>query len=284
MNGLLVVDKPAGMTSHDVVAIARRALGVRRIGHAGTLDPSATGVLLLGIGKAARLLRFLEQHDKEYRARVVFGASTTTQDADGDLVEERDASNLMEAMVREAITRFVGIIEQVPPMVSAVKVGGEPLYRKAWRGEVVEREPRHVRIDEIELSSFESGKRAVAGVRVRCSKGTYVRTLAADLGDVLGTGAHLEALRRTRVGPFDETVAIPLERISADHVRPMEDAVSGYPRRSVDETAAKALIQGKKLPAARIEGPYAVFGPGGLVAMAEDRGEETRSLCVVTEG
>ena len=281
MNGFLVVDKPSGMTSHDVIARCRRALGIRRIGHAGTLDPAATGVLIIGVGSGARLLRFVESAEKEYIGGVVFGATTTTCDAEGDVVAEHDASQLDRRAVERALEPFRGEIDQVPPMVSAIKVGGEALYVKARRGEVIERAPRRITIHHLSLEDFTPGERARATLRVVCSKGTYIRSLATDLGDALGCGAHLGSLRRTRVGPFGLDVAIALDAVVPDAVRPMGDAVAGYPRRSVDTDQARALCQGKSLPAAGIDGPYAVWDPQGLVAMAEDRGEEARSLCVV---
>jgi len=284
MDGVLVIDKPAGMTSHDVVARCRRALGERRIGHAGTLDPSATGVLVIGVGRATRLLRFVETGEKEYRTTAVIGVTTTTLDADGDVTSRADASGVTERGLLDVIPRFIGDVEQIPPMVSAIKVGGEPLYRKARRGEEVERPSRAVRIDEIVVESFDAGAEARATLRIRCSRGTYVRSLVADIGDALGVGAHVAALRRLRVGAFVETGALGLDDLRAESLRPMEEAVSGYPRRSVGPDDARALIQGKVLPAAGIEGPYAVVGPQGLIAMAEDRGEETRSLCVLTQG
>ena len=284
MNGLLVIDKPAGMTSHDVVAACRRVLGERRIGHAGTLDPPATGVLVVGVGRATRLLRFVEDSEKEYRTDALFGATTTTLDAEGDVTTETDASGLTEDGVRRGLPSFVGDIDQIPPMVSAVKVGGEPLYRKARRGEDVTRAPRRVRVDQLELEAFEPGARARATLRIRCSRGTYVRSLVADLGDAVGTGAHVATLRRLRVGPFSEQTSIPLTAVSLSALRPMDEAVAGYPRRSVDEEGARALIHGKPLAAGGIDGVYAVYGPDGLLAMVEDRGEEARSLCVLTQG
>jgi tRNA pseudouridine55 synthase len=284
MDGLLVIDKPAGMTSHDVVARCRRVLGERRVGHGGTLDPSATGVLIVGVGRATRLLRFVEAAEKEYRTGAVFGVTTSTLDADGQVTGTRDAAALTEEDVRTVLPRFVGDIEQVPPMVSAIKVGGEALYRKARRGEEVERPSRKVRIDELVLESFLSGEHPRATLRMRCSRGTYVRSLVADLGEALETGAHVAALRRLRVGVFRVEEAIQIDAIVNDVLRPMEEAIAGYPRRSVDADGARALIHGKVLPRAGIEGAYAVFGPQGLIAMAEDRGEETRSLCVLTQG
>lgn len=281
MNGFLVLDKPSGMTSHDCVARVRRALGERKVGHAGTLDPPATGVLLIGIGRAARLLRFLEVHDKEYVATARFGVTTTTQDATGEVVTERDASGVTTEALQQALGSFIGEIKQVPPMVSAVKVGGERLYKAARRGEVVERAARAVTVHALEVVSLR-GEEAV--MRVVCSKGTYVRTLAADIGDVLGVGAHLTALRRTRIGPFGQDQAIRLDDVSIERVRPMEDALAGYPRVTVDDGAARSLIEGKPLAAAGIDGPYGVFGSRGLVAVCEDRGGESRSLCVLTTG
>lgn len=284
VNGLLVIDKPAGMTSHDVVAACRRVLGERRVGHAGTLDPAATGVLVVGVGRATRLLRFVEDSEKEYRTEATFGVSTTTLDAEGDVTAEADASALTEERVRSAMPAFVGDIDQIPPMVSAVKVGGEPLYRKARRGEVIARAPRSVRVEQLELEAFAPGTRARATLRIRCSRGTYVRSLVADLGDAVGTGGHVTTLRRLRVGSFSEQTAISLAEVSAQALRPMDDAVAGYPRRSVDEEGARALVHGKPLAAGGIDGIYAVYGPNGLLAMAEDRGEEARSLCVLTQG
>jgi tRNA pseudouridine55 synthase len=284
MNGLLVIDKPAGMTSHDVVAACRRVLAERRVGHAGTLDPPATGVLVVGVGRATRLLRFVEDTEKEYRTDALFGVTTTTLDAEGDVIAEADASAMTEEHVRAVLPAFIGEIDQVPPMVSAIKVGGEPLYRKARRGEEVERAPRRVRVEVLELESFTPGPRARATLRVRCSRGTYVRSLVADIGEAVGTGAHVATLRRLRVGPFGEETAIPLAGVSADALRPMDEAVAGYPRRSVDEDGARALVHGKPLAAGGIDGVYAVYGPEGLLAMVEDRGEEARSLCVLTQG
>ena len=284
MNGFLVVDKPAGITSHDVIDRCRRALGVRRIGHAGTLDPMATGVLAVGVGRATRLLRFVESDEKEYVAGVMFGIETTTLDATGEPVGDRDASKLSEQEVLDVSKTFIGEIEQVPPMVSAIKVGGERLYAKARRGEIVERAPRAVTIHALDVVSFEPGHHPRAALRVVCSKGTYVRAIAADIGTALGTGAHLTSLRRSRVGSLDLSAAVTIDAVEPAALRPMEDAVARYPRHTVDEGGARALVQGKRIPAAGIDGPYAVWGPNGLIAMAEDRGEDARSLCVIADG
>jgi tRNA pseudouridine55 synthase len=281
VDGILVVDKPAGMTSHDVVALARRRLRERRVGHAGTLDPPATGVLVLGVGRATRLLRFVEAHDKTYEAEVVLGLATSTQDATGEPLEEADASRLTAGDLEAALAALTGEIEQVPPMVSAIKVGGERLYRKARRGEEVERPRRRVRVHEIALLAFSPGRRARARIRVRCSPGTYVRTIAHDLGAALGVGGHVAALRRLRVGPFLLEGAVPPERISPEALRPMLAALEGYPVREVSETEARAVAAGRPLPALGVAGPHAIVGPTGLVAVAEDRDGFARPLCVL---
>jgi len=281
VDGILVVDKPAGMTSHDAVSIARRVLDQRRIGHAGTLDPDATGVLLLGVGRATRLMRFIEVYDKEYVAEVVFGAETTTQDASGEVVAESDASGLDVEAVERATAAFVGEIEQIPPMMSAVKVGGERLYRKARRGEEVERSARRVTIHELAVEAFTPGPRARATLRVRCSRGTYVRTLAHDLGRALGVGGHVAMLRRVRIGPFHEAMAVDPREITPDALVAMVDALAAYPRRDVSADEALALVHGKSLTPFGTEGAYAVVGPDGLVGMAEDRGSKSCAICVL---
>ncbi len=278
MNGLLVVDKPAGMTSHDVVARCRRVLGERKIGHAGTLDPGATGILVLGIGRATRLLQFLEAHDKTYRATVVLGVETSTLDADGEVVATADASAVTAADLQAVLPEFRGAIQQIPPMVSAIKVGGEALYKKARRGEEVERAPRPVTIHELEMESFEP-----LTLRVRCSKGTYIRTLVADIGRALGVGAHVGTLRRLASGPHGEADATPLDRVTAESVRPMDQAVAGLPRRDVPAPTARAFAQGKRIGAAGIVGSYAVFGPDGLLGVAQDTDDGARSICVLVD-
>lgn len=276
-----MVDKPAGMTSHDVVSIVRKKLGEKRVGHAGTLDPDATGVLVLGLGRATRLMRFIEIHEKEYVADVILGEETSTQDASGEVLATADAGALTRADVERAVAAFVGEIEQVPPMVSAVKVGGERLYKKARRGEEVERAPRRVVVHEIAVDDFTPGSRARARLRVRASRGTYIRTLAHDIGRALGFGGHVATLRRARVGAFGEPTAVPLDGISPDVVLPIAHAVAGYPSHQVGEQEARAIVHGKSLPAFGVQGPYAVFGPDGLISMSEDRGEESRPICVV---
>lgn len=297
IDGVLVVDKPAGMTSHDVVGLVRRlvreATGLPRkqvkVGHAGTLDPSATGVLLVCIGKATRLVPYLQASTKTYDAEMVLGETTTTLDADGEVIERRDASDVTETDVCDALKRFVGDIEQVPPMVSAVRVGGERLYEKARRGETVERTPRPVTVHDLVLEDFTPGARARAAFLVTCSRGTYVRTLAADIGERLAVGAHLSSLRRLGSGRFDIGGAVKLDVIerlagtgSLDELLlSMAEAVADYPERKLDAGEAEALRHGKALAATGAPGPVAaVDGSGALVAMIEDRDGAARPLAV----
>ncbi len=213
VDGFLIVDKPAGMTSHDVVDEIRRMAGTRKVGHAGTLDPMATGVLIVAIGRATRLIRFLGDLPKTYRARIAFGIATDTLDAEGEEVA-RVSMHFDEDQLTRALEKFTGTIEQVPPMVSAVKVGGRRLYELAREGEEVERPHRTVTIDELTLEEFVGGELPQATIRVMCSGGTYIRTLADDLGRVLGGYGHISFLRRLAIGRFEQPVAI--EELAGD--------------------------------------------------------------------
>jgi len=210
IEGVLLVDKPTGCTSHDVVSRLRRKLSMKRIGHAGTLDPMATGLLILLIGKATRVSQYLTSLDKEYEGTIELGTITNSQDADGEVMETRPVPPFTETEVRAAMQTFLGDQYQTPPMFSAIKVEGVPLYKKARRGEEVEREPRFIRVANYELVRFAPPQ---LGFRLRCSKGTYVRTLAHDLGQKLGCGAHLCALRRTATDKFRIEAALPLDVI-----------------------------------------------------------------------
>ena len=212
LDGLLVVDKPAGWTSHDVVAKARRITGVRRVGHAGTLDPAATGVLPLGIGQGTRVLEYLSGADKAYRATVRLGLTTDTDDAEGAPLESGDWHAVTEEQVRAALAQFVGEIEQVPPAYSAIKQAGVPLHRLARAGRAVRPPPRRVTIERITLLELALPD---VSIEVECSKGPYIRSLARDLGVLLGCGAHLTALRRLRTGPFTLDGALSLDDIAA---------------------------------------------------------------------
>lgn len=280
-HGVLVVDKPAGMTSHDVVDAVREAAGQRKVGHTGTLDPAATGVLVVCLGRATRLVRFLQAGRKTYLATVTLGVTTTTQDTDGEVVEERDAGGVDAAAVRAALEGFRGDIEQVPPMVSAVRVDGERLHERARRGEVVEREPRPVTVHDFELRSFTPGSRAEAELHVVCSSGTYVRTLAHDLGRALGVGASLSGLRRTANGPFRLDDAHPLVEVRdrADRGRFAELVVDmgtatarTLPTVEVeDPDVVERLTNGGWLEPQGLDGPWAVVAPVGLVGVYRDR-------------
>jgi len=212
MEGVLLVDKPRGLTSHDVVHHLRRKLSMRKIGHAGTLDPMATGVLVMLIGKATRISQYLMSVDKVYEGEATLGVITDSSDAEGEVMETRPVPELAEATVRAAMNAFLGDQYQVPPMHSAIKIGGVPLYKLARKGEEVEREPRFIRVAAFDLLAFTPPRLTF---RLACSKGTYVRTVAADLGQKLGCGAHLSALRRTGSGKFTIDQCLPLDQIEA---------------------------------------------------------------------
>jgi tRNA pseudouridine55 synthase len=280
-DGLVVVDKPAGWTSHDVVGRIRRLAGTRRVGHAGTLDPMATGVLVVGVGRATRLLGHLALHDKDYDATLRLGVRTVTDDADGEVVETRDASAVSDAELAAAMRALVGDIDQVPSSVSAVKVDGERAYRRVRQGEAVELAPRRVHVERFDVVRRSGDDVDVA---VTCSTGTYVRALARDVGAALGVGAHLTALRRTRVGAFDITEAKTLDELAADFaVVGLADAVArAFPRLDVDGDTARRLGQGQRVEAASMQpGPHGVFTPAGdVVALAESRDRRLRTLVV----
>jgi tRNA pseudouridine55 synthase len=306
-DGLVIVDKPAGWTSHDVVAKSRGLLGTRKVGHAGTLDPDATGVLLLGVGRATKLLRYLSPLGKSYVGTFALGVVTSTQDSSGEVIAVFDQSDIGLDAVRAAATAFVGQIEQVPPMVSAVKVGGRRLHELAREGKEVERAARSVTITSLVISEPDStlgpriggeptaewlaaargGLGASFAMAVTCSSGTYVRTLAHDLGAALGRGAHLSALRRTAVGPFRIDEAVPLEQVGPDAMRPMSDVVRHLTSVTVDEALAAAVAVGKVLEQTDLgtsgEGPWAVNGPdGALLAVYEPfRGSTVKPAVVL---
>jgi tRNA pseudouridine55 synthase len=276
VEGLLLVDKPGGVTSHDVVDVVRRNLGTRKVGHAGTLDPMATGLLLIGVGRATRLLRFLGALPKTYEGTMRLGIETTTLDADGDVVRER-AVALTEADVRDAIRSLVGDSLQRPPAYSAVKVGGRKLYEAAREGERLEAEPRPIRVDVFDLLSYEAPD---AMFRVTCSGGTYVRVLAADMGAALGCGAHLAALRRTAIGPYTVVGAVPPDGATAP--LPLDAAVSHLPRLDLEADEAEAASHGRPLGPAGLSGPYGVFGPDGrLIGVYEDDGPRARPQVIL---
>lgn len=297
-DGVLVIDKPAGPTSFEVVRRVRRLLGEASAGHTGTLDPLATGVLAVCLGEALKLQQWLAEGDKAYQAGVAFGAATETEDAEGQVTERGDPSGLDAARVAAALARFVGEIEQTPPMYSAVRVGGRRLHQAARRGEQVPRPPRRVRVHALELISFEPARDGLARARlgVRCGKGTYVRTLAADLGRALGVPAHLESLRRTEAGPFAIGAALPLaeaealaaaggpEALRARLVAPAE-AMAFLPAARLDQAGVRDLGHGQAVALAAPEGMVrALDGEGRLVAVCRSDGRLVRPLRVLRTG
>ncbi len=263
MLGILVVHKQQGITSHDAVNAARRKLGTRRVGHSGTLDPMATGVLVLAVGAATRFLQYLPLEPKVYEGEITFGASTDTLDAEGEIVKTCAVPrNLRDLILLERI-QFLGQIQQVPPMFSAIKQNGQPLYALAREGKEVVREPRTVFIDSFDLSEF--GEQT-AQFRVVCSGGTYVRTLANDLGEAVGCGAHLSALRRTSVGSFTLDDAVSLEDIVPDRLIPLRSALRGIPMVELNGLEVRRVRDGNYITA-----PYPVAGR--FAALLDEQGD-----------
>lgn len=279
--GLVVVDKDPGMTSHDVVARVRRLAGTRKVGHAGTLDPMATGVLVLGVDRATRLLGHLMLTEKSYDATIRLGVTTTTDDAEGEVVETRAVDGVGPEAVRAELARFVGDIEQVPTAVSAIKVDGKRAYARVRDGEQVELKARPVTIHELVVHEV-----ALPDVRisVRCSSGTYIRAIARDLGTALGVGGHLTALRRTAVGSFDLSGARTLEQLGEDFaVVPIAAAARAtFPGVDLDDEQAAHVRFGRPLDLLLPDdGPHAVFAPGGeFLALYERRGQQARPVAV----
>ncbi|ETB43845.1 MULTISPECIES: tRNA pseudouridine(55) synthase TruB [Mycobacterium avium complex (MAC)] len=284
--GLVVVDKPAGMTSHDVVGRCRRIFATRRVGHAGTLDPMATGVLVLGVERATKILGLLTAAAKSYSATIRLGQATSTDDAEGDVVRSVDARHLTSQAIEAAVGGLRGDIHQVPSTVSAIKVAGKRAYKLVREGQAVELPARPVRIDRFEVRDVRAaGKCVDVDVEVDCSSGTYVRALARDLGAALGVGGHLTALRRTRVGRFgleqayglDELAECPRLSYSLD-----EACLLIFGRRDLSADEAEAAGNGRALAAAGIDGVYAACAPDGrVIALLRDEGARTRSVVVI---
>jgi len=286
MNGVLNLMKPPGMTSHDVVYAVRRALGVKKVGHTGTLDPGVAGVLPICVGQATRLAEFIAGEDKAYRAEITFGITTDTQDSFGEETGRTDASHLTRGDLAYQLPRFSGPIMQVPPMVSAVKVGGRRLYELAREGVEVERSARPVTIHKLQLLDFRPGPHPVAFVDVACSKGTYIRTLAVDIGAALGVGAHMSYLVRTRSGPFTLEQANTLEELregKAPLLQPAS-ALGSMPKATVSGPAAQRLQNGVTPRITTGEPPgttVALVDPDGeLLALAEATADGIRLLKV----
>ena len=283
ISGLAVVDKPAGWTSHDVVARCRKVFGQRRVGHAGTLDPDATGVLLVGLGPVTRLLRFLTALPKTYTGEVVLGTETSTLDAAGEVTATYDMASVSDDDVRAVCPRFTGPIEQVPPMVSAIKIGGQRLHQLARQGIEIERPPRPVTIYRLVAGPLEGG---AFPIEVECSAGTYVRSLASDLGRALGGGAHLRGLRRTAIGSFTVADAVPLAELAEAHVLAPAAVLRGRPIVMVSGADADAVAHGRALTrAVGVAGPVAVVSDSGeLLAVYEPAPDGTLKPAVVLTG
>ncbi|MBO0807180.1 MAG: tRNA pseudouridine(55) synthase TruB [Actinobacteria bacterium] len=287
-DGLVIVDKPAGRTSHDVVARIRRLAGTRRVGHAGTLDPMATGVLVIGVGKATRLLGHLALTEKQYLATIRLGQSTDTGDAEGTVLAGAPASGLTGPGIQAAADSLTGDIQQVPPAVSAVKVNGQRAYRLARQGRAPALPPRPVTVSQFRITAIRpAGELLDADAEVTCSSGTYVRALARDLGEALGTGGHLTMLRRTRVGHYDVSAARTLDQLTQRlEVVPLAAAAAdAFPAWRLTSEQAGALSHGATLAmdgaAVGGAGPVAAFGPDGtLIALVEERAGLARPVAV----
>ena len=279
-HGLCIVDKPSGVTSHDVVGMLRKRFGERQVGHAGTLDPDATGVLVVGVGMATKLLRFVEKTTKRYDGEVVLGTETSTLDASGDVTATHDMGAVTIQDAQSVVDQHLtGDIEQIPPMVSAIKIGGKRLHELAREGKEIDRPPRRVTVHRFSVTGEPAP--GVLAIDVTCSAGTYVRTLAADLGHLLGGGAHLRNLRRTAVGEFTIDEAAPPDECE---LRPVATAVRGLVQVPADANLAALVATGRVLPrpVEMGDGPWAVFGPDGrLIAVYEAFREHDAKPAVV---
>jgi tRNA pseudouridine55 synthase len=286
--GFVVVDKPAGMTSHDVVARVRRLAATRRVGHGGTLDPMATGVLVVAVGRATRLLTYVSGSDKAYQATIRLGQATSTDDAEGEVTGGSPADVVTESAVLAGLAELTGDIQQVPSAVSAIKINGERAYKRVRAGVSVELPARPVTVSRLSATDLRREPDGLldVDVTVECSTGTYVRAIARDLGAALGVGGHLTALRRTRVGGFTLSEAATLEQLAdAEDPVTLPTAAAAQrllPRRDVPGDVARKLTHGNPLEAAGISGPYAVFGPGDLLlAVVSERGGLARPEVVL---
>ncbi|BCJ54793.1 tRNA pseudouridine synthase B [Actinoplanes sp. NBRC 14428] len=288
VDGLIVVDKPAGMTSHDVVARIRRLAKTRRVGHGGTLDPMATGVLVIGVNKATRLLTYVIGSRKSYLGTIRLGQSTVTDDAEGDVTATVPAGHVTDAAIRDGLAARTGEIDQVPSAVSAIKVNGERAYKRVRDGEQVELAARRVTVYALDVLDIRrEGDMVDVDVDVTCSSGTYIRAIARDLGRALGVGGHLTALRRTAVGGMTLDAASTLEQLeerAPDVISlPMAEAArSAFPQREATAEEARVLSHGGPLAPVGIEGPYAVFDPAGdLLAVVSERDGKARAEIVL---
>ncbi|MEX2963707.1 tRNA pseudouridine(55) synthase TruB [Microbulbifer sp. TYP-18] len=281
VDGVLLLDKPAGITANDALQQAKRLFFANRAGHTGALDPLATGLLPICFGEATKFSQYLLDADKRYRSSFRFGMTTASGDADGDVIATADASAVTEAAVRTAMAQFQGRIEQVPSMYSALKHQGQPLYRLARQGLEVEREARPVEIFQFELLGFSGGSRPCAEVEVHCSKGTYIRSLAEDLGRALGVGAYVEQLHRSAAGPFDESGSVTLEELAQErgqgraelldhHLLPVDAPAAGLPKLTLPDNAGYYVRQGQPVMDLRV---YRIGTEGDMVRLFLESGD-----------
>jgi len=278
-SGLVVVDKPAGMTSHDVVSRVRREFGTRKVGHAGTLDPMATGVLILGIERGTKFLAHMVTATKAYNATISLGASTTTDDFEGEIISQTSAAHITDAEILSAIANLTGDIMQKPAKVSAIKIDGKRAYQRVRDGEDVDIPARPVTVDRFEVLESRQSPREV-DVVVECSSGTYIRSLARDLGEALGVGGHLTALRRTEVGPFSLDDASPLDSMELS-LNLDEALVRCYPRLDVTAEESHRLAMGQWLEPRGVKGTYAAVGPDGRsIALVKEKGKRLSTVFV----
>jgi len=253
ISGLFNLNKPPNVTSHDVVARVRRLLGQRKVGHAGTLDPLATGVLLVCVGQATRLIEYLVVGQKQYRATIRFGVSTTTYDAEGDITQQTDVTQLTKSTLKTALPQFIGTIQQIPPIYSAIKQDGKPLYKKARAGETIAVRPRSVTIDTLNWIEWQPPDLTLD---ITCSPGTYIRSIAHDLGNIVGTGAYLQSLNRTGSGQFSINNAVTLEQLEVDYqpyLQPLSSIVAHLPKIILTQQETTAISQGKRIPLTAIQ-------------------------------
>jgi tRNA pseudouridine55 synthase len=284
-DGFLIVDKTAGMTSHDVVAVARKALGTRKVGHAGTLDPMATGVLVLGFGNGTRLLQYITDGDKSYRATIVLGASTVTDDSEGEVISTADASHVADSDLERMLKAMIGTIAQRPSSVSAVKVGGERAYDRVRAGETFELAAREVTITQLDIRAIRHlDKTTEIDIEVTCSAGTFIRAIARDLGNALSVGGHLSALRRTRVAGFTESQAVSFENLKAQNFAPLDladVARATFATRELTLEEVQELSFGRSLKESGNTVISAAISPDNrLIALLKDEGDKAKPIAV----
>ncbi len=284
-DGFLIVDKAAGMTSHDVVAVARKALGTRKVGHAGTLDPMATGVLVLGFGNGTRLLQYITDGDKSYRATIVLGTSTVTDDSEGEVISTADASQVADTEIKPVLASMIGTIAQRPSSVSAVKVGGERAYDRVRAGETFELAAREVTITQLDIQAIRHlEKTTEVDIEVTCSAGTFIRAIARDLGIALSVGGHLSALRRTRVAGFTENQAISFEDLKNQNFAPLDladVARATFTPRELTLEEVQELSFGRPLKESGNTMINAAMSPDNrLIALLKDQGDKAKPIAV----